>query len=247
MSKDPPFDDADKALLDQAVRGLRDELPDDLRMRRLERLIAPVLATPPAPAPWWMRGRARVITGAAVVLALSGAMVAARHSEIAASSSASSSNDAPLPAATTRPPNDVPLDPPPHAAPPTVSVESLPAAAPMAPGEAKARRAPEAPRADRAAEGAPAEDPGDELALLEDARRSLASDPARTLALADAHAKRFREPALAQERERLAIDALVRLGRTAEAETRAKAFEATYPHSAHLARVRALVAPRVEQ
>jgi hypothetical protein len=218
---DPTLDPAEQALLDQAVRGLRDELPDAARLRRLERLVAPVLAAPLTPSPWWRRAPARAALGTAVVVAASSAwLLADRKAPPAAPVVAT----VVAPAA---PPSAAPVAEPT----PVVSVEALPSA------PSEARRPP--PRAEEPA------DPGDELALLEDARRALATDPAHALALADAHAKRFRKPSLAQERERLAIDALVRLRRPAEAEARARAFEAAYPDSPHLARVRALVAPQV--
>ncbi|MBN9165129.1 MAG: hypothetical protein BGO98_42410 [Myxococcales bacterium 68-20] len=49
------------------------------------------------------------------------------------------------------------------------------------------------------------------------------------------------ETVLDQERERIAIEALVLLGRNQEATTRARAFAASYPSSPHLRRIRQLV------
>lgn len=49
------------------------------------------------------------------------------------------------------------------------------------------------------------------------------------------------ETVLDQERERIAIEALVLLGRDQEATTRARAFEVSYPSSPHLRRIRQLV------
>ncbi len=54
------------------------------------------------------------------------------------------------------------------------------------------------------------------------------------------------ETVLDQERERIAIEALVLLGRTPEATTRARAFEVSYPSSPHLRRIRQLVGLGVE-
>jgi hypothetical protein len=132
---------------------------------------------------------------------------------------------------------------------PVLTVDALPslpaAAAPRTPSPSarSPKRPVEAPSEIAPSPEAAAEDPGDELAVLEEARAALATDPARTLTLADEHAKRFQHPAFAQERERLAIDALVRSGRRGDAQERARRFESTYPRSPHLARVRALVAP----
>jgi hypothetical protein len=95
---------------------------------------------------------------------------------------------------------------------------------------------------------APVEAPADpaapsEGALLLQARRQLASNPGGTLALAGEAARRFPGGPLAPEREVLAIEALARLGRIAEARERLAAFRAQYPQSPHLARLAALVGP----
>ncbi|HWZ90692.1 MAG TPA: hypothetical protein VNW92_17650 [Polyangiaceae bacterium] len=73
----------------------------------------------------------------------------------------------------------------------------------------------------------------DEATLLEHARSELASNPAHALQLTAEHAKNYPGGILAQEREVIAIAALRRLGRTAEAEQRAEVFDRTYPNSAH--------------
>jgi hypothetical protein len=69
--------------------------------------------------------------------------------------------------------------------------------------------------------------------LLERARRALASDPNRALALTREHARSYPSGVLAQEREVIAIEALKRLGRGGEAEARRGTFEERYPQSAH--------------
>jgi hypothetical protein len=65
----------------------------------------------------------------------------------------------------------------------------------------------------------------------------VASQPSAALRLLDQHAARFPEGLLAPEREVLRIEALRRLGRTAEAEQRLRAFQARYPDSIHLRRL----------
>lgn len=82
----------------------------------------------------------------------------------------------------------------------------------------------------------------DEPQLIEKARKALAADPRRALALAQEHQRRFPVGALGVEREVIALEALARLGQTAEARRRALAFEAKFPRSIHLPRVRALLA-----
>jgi len=79
-----------------------------------------------------------------------------------------------------------------------------------------------------------------ELALVNEAQRVLASDPKRALALAEEHAKRFPDGALAQEREVVAISALLALGRRDAAVSRGAKFAATWPRSAHLVRISAM-------
>jgi len=81
----------------------------------------------------------------------------------------------------------------------------------------------------------------DEPQLIERARRALAADPRRALLLAQEHQRRFPAGALGVERDVILLEALARTGQTAEARRRAEAFEAKYPKSIHLPRVRALL------
>lgn len=245
--KEHPFEPADEELLLQAVRGMREDLPDAARMQQLERRLAPVMSPDAVSVRWWQRRELHVLAGAAVVAA-SVFTVAHRPVDGSAASlsgvsshAASDERVAPSPVAVTS------MDTSETASVvPVVSIDALPSAAlprPRPAAEASSRRAEEPGATASERPKAPPAEAGDELALLERARTALASEPARTLALADEHVRRFQRPALAQERERLAIEALVRLGRHGEAEERARRFEETYPSSAHLARVRALVAP----
>ena len=61
------------------------------------------------------------------------------------------------------------------------------------------------------------------------------------LRVADAHAARFPSSSMAQEREVVAIEALVRLGRVDAARTRAATFRSSWPASTHLLRIESLV------
>ena len=65
----------------------------------------------------------------------------------------------------------------------------------------------------------------------------LAKSPRRTLALTNEHRLRYPHGILDQEREALAIEALIKLGRLDEARPRARAFALTYPGSPHQARL----------
>ncbi|MDF2694418.1 MAG: hypothetical protein K0S65_2801 [Labilithrix sp.] len=229
---------SDRDFLEQAVRAMKSDLPDPARMRRLQEQLAPVLGQKTSVT----RGGRRswlVLVGALVVMA--GTVAGARY------------RSAPIvhTQATLFPPETsaVSVSVSEQPAIPTVSVESLPSSADVNRESLAKVTSPNVPLPSATMRPVPADvaAPGDELALLEDARNALAVDPNRTLALARVHVKRFPKPAFAQERERLAIDALVRLGRRADAEARAASFEATYPDSAHLARVRALVTPRAAE
>jgi hypothetical protein len=82
-----------------------------------------------------------------------------------------------------------------------------------------------------------------EIELLQRAQDALRGAPAQALDLTNRHAVRFPGGALGQESEVIAIDALVRLGRVGEAQSRAAAFAARFPTSAHLPRIDALVHP----
>ncbi len=227
---------SDDAFLEQAIEELRRDLPDDARMGRIEQRLRPLFASEAAahPSRWLVPG---VFVAAMLML---GSI--APHRVSAGLSSRAPSRGTLSTLATERP-----LEEPLSA--PAVLVESLPdAAATSRQATAQPSKAkpvvPVVPQGLRQREAAPpTDDPDDELALLEEARRALDTDPAAALALTDEHARRFPRPTLAQERERLAIEALVRLGRREEVLRRANAFDATFPQSAHRRRVQELVAP----
>ena len=80
-----------------------------------------------------------------------------------------------------------------------------------------------------------------EVATLDAARAALGDAPARALRLADEHASRFPSAMLAAERELIAIDALVRLGRRDEARTRAARLRTRQPNGLYESRLSALL------
>jgi hypothetical protein len=82
-----------------------------------------------------------------------------------------------------------------------------------------------------------------ELDLLRAAEASLDGDPRAALARTDEHLAAYPRGVLAQEREYLAIDALVRLGRHADAAERARRFEAQHPASPLRRRLTRLIGP----
>lgn len=86
---------------------------------------------------------------------------------------------------------------------------------------------------------APAEAPS-EIALIKRAE-DLRSQPAQVLRTLDEHARLYPTGMLAQEREVLAIEALLASGQRSAAEARADRLAAQHPGSAHLRRVRVLL------
>lgn len=92
----------------------------------------------------------------------------------------------------------------------------------------------------------PVEDDAAELraenALVQRAEAALAHDPATALRIADEHDARFPHGTLGEECEVIAIDALLRMHRRADAETRAHAFTASHAGSVHSRRIERLLA-----
>ncbi|WP_437331623.1 hypothetical protein [Sorangium sp. So ce394] len=80
-----------------------------------------------------------------------------------------------------------------------------------------------------------------EAGRLAEVRAALARSPEAPLALLDEHRAEFPDGRLAAERELVAIDALLRSGRSGGARARAEAFLAQFPSSPHAGRVRRLI------
>ena len=80
-----------------------------------------------------------------------------------------------------------------------------------------------------------------EIELLRDARFALKESPGRALELTESHARAFPGGKLAQERELLAISALVALGRRTAALSRANHFERAFPASPYRKQIRELL------
>jgi hypothetical protein len=117
---------------------------------------------------------------------------------------------------------------------PVLRPDDLPAAPPA--------RAPSAARRG-AAPGDPAStSEGEEIALLARAHEALPANPEESLALCREHERAFPGGHFAQEREAVAIEALVYARRTAEAERRWAAFQNRYPASSHRRHLESLFA-----
>jgi hypothetical protein len=125
-----------------------------------------------------------------------------------------------------------------------------PARSRHAPGTTSAAATKESPRPPARADDAPAKpvgapaDDGEELRLLSRAHSALALDPAFALTLAHEHRRRFPSGSMDQEREVIAVSALMALGRVDDARQAADRFARDHAGSAYVARIRAIVTPR---
>jgi len=79
-----------------------------------------------------------------------------------------------------------------------------------------------------------------ELSLIQQAEAARGNS-AEALAVLARHEQLYPSGALAQERDVLAVEMLLKAGNTAQARARAQRFEAAHPGSAHISRLRALL------
>ena len=79
-----------------------------------------------------------------------------------------------------------------------------------------------------------------EVHLLQRAQSALGADPSAALALTVEHTRRFAGGSLVQERELIAVSALLALGRTPEARGRADSLLARFPSSPYRGRLESL-------
>ena len=126
----------------------------------------------------------------------------------------------------------------PEASAAATQVEPVPASTSPAPSQPPSQPKAEQPKAEqpKVAEKAPTAQPS-EVALLQQARKVAASQPAAALRLLREHAERFPSGLLTPERDVLTIEVLRRLGRNAEAEQRLQQFAVRYPKSIYLRRL----------
>jgi hypothetical protein len=80
-----------------------------------------------------------------------------------------------------------------------------------------------------------------EIELLRDARLALKEAPARALTFVEAHARAYPGGKLTQERELIAISALVALGRHTAALSRGARFQQDFPSSPYRNQVEQLL------
>jgi hypothetical protein len=126
---------------------------------------------------------------------------------------------------------------------PTIPTPSI---GPEAPAEPPAMApAPSHPSPPAGGPGASKETPAlSEPELIGQAQAALAGNPGRALSLCEKHRKQFPHGVLVQEREVLAIEALARLGRHAQAVDRGERFLKSFPSSAHRSKIVGIIGPR---
>ena len=210
----------------EVTRLLESTVIDEPSLEQLQSLrarVAPLLKTPPGAPPSGAAatGLAGKLVTVVALLAL-GAGVGQWFSQ---------KKEAPPPApppivVAVAPPSPVPVITPP---------------APVTPPPPRPRAAPP-PAVIAPAAPAPLVNTADEELELLQAAMSAAT-PNEALTLVEQHVTRFPSSSLAQEREVLAVQALSKLGRSADARTRADAFKERWPTSTHLLRLEALLAP----
>jgi len=231
--EDPPrwSDGADAPLaLGSLLSAAKRDVATDAELSELAARLEPTLNAPPPPASAATPMILKAAAGGLLALLGLGAVIALRHPRPASPASESArptavaTSTATVSAAASQP--TLAELPSPTSSAPSAEVErpasGARASAPQKPAVGSTASAMRAPNAAQA-----------EASLLEQARAALGSSPAQALRLAQQHAQQFPRGLLAQEREVIAISALRRLGRTAEAEARAARFDARYPHSAH--------------
>lgn len=197
--------------LAELFRAAEADLPDARQLDALAARLGPVLdAAPAGKATPHAFSKLGALGGIAAVLAIGAGYLVSRT---------------PAPVEPVRPPAQ-------QSAPPVQSPPA-PASQPAPPAVAEPEAAPsvEARPAPSSAKNTAAKP--DEATLLEQARRALATDPQRALAITRRHQALYPHGVLVQEREVIAIEALRRLGREGQASDRANSFEKSYPDSAH--------------
>ncbi len=220
------------SLLRDALEAERGDGPDPARLRRIEAALtaAPVIAPASGRGPWFFGS---VLGGVALVTFVGIGLGVTRQQAPAVSAVEAPAVVAPPPAA------------------PAVAPDSPAKMGAVAEAAAKTRGAPSAPPATSASTNvtkavgvAPATGTeSDEMALVARAQDALHGRPADALALCREHERTFARGRFVQEREAIAIEALVSQKRTAEAERRWQAFDRAYPSSSHRTHLAALFRP----
>jgi len=214
--------------------------PDAERLRRIEAALEGSI--PPGPlggpggpgasrGPWALGG----LLGGVALVAI-GLAVTPAPSPSAPREPARAPLTTTTPIATTAPPDSLAVE--------AVAPPAPPAPAPPRVSEPNAASTSGAPKSPAKIATGPATE-GDELMLVGRAQDALHGRPAEALALCREHERGFPSGHFVQEREAIAIEALVYQKRIAEAERRWKSFERAYPTSSHRSHLAALFTPSV--
>lgn len=137
-----------------------------------------------------------------------------------------------------------PVIPPeePVAPPPEVVEPAKPPPPPVVRPAVVRQPTPTPPPAEAKAAPPPPSSPDAELTALDDAiAAARAGRPAQALAAVEAHVASWPDSPLAQEREVIAIEALLSLGRRDDARARLTAFRSKWPTSTHLVRLESML------
>lgn len=225
------LEDAQDSLLRTALEAGRAELPEAARLAAIQAKVAAAAAAGAAGAAvaTGLSGTAKVVGVVLAVGAAVGGGVAIR------------AQLAPTPEPTVLSSQEGTIQRPPAAPPDPAPAPAEPdgVAAAVEPAPSPSRPIipiPAARRRDRA-DPAMTMDPKAEAALLQQAKDALLAEPGRALQLCEAHARRFAAGVLGQEREVIAIEALVGMGQLEQARERARRFRDSHPGSTHLRRI----------
>lgn len=232
----------DAVLLSRLIHSHRNGRPDIEEMNHLAARLQPLLTTQRPPAgrlPSWF-----LPTVMSTLLVASAGWVVSRTNQDLSRSGATATAEAPPVQSERATPQEAPtaiVAPPAEPQVTALSVHALPDLAPPAPPErANHASAGDPRRAAKSTSAAPAA--CDDVELIERAGAELRSgQAARALATTQRHEERCADGLLAQERERIAIEALAVVGRLDEARKRASTFEERYSSSPHVRRIRQVV------
>ena len=221
------------------LRGLieesRADVGTDAEIRKLEAALVPML-WPGAPGSAGAAGAKAAGAKGAAATALKVAAGAVAVAGAGALWLATSRTPTPPPPAAPSAPMNAPLSPSPSLVPSLASSPSLATDA----ASVHTNREP----LGTARHSASPLDSLSEADLLGQAQAALASDPSRALSLSEQHRRRFPRGVLVQEREVIAVEALARLGRRAEAMARGERFLHAFPSSAHRTKIESIVSGR---
>jgi hypothetical protein len=248
MSDDPVrLREGGSPFLKKALASARSETPDESRAASLEARILPLLL-PPMPPPPPPAGAAQAaklgaaLAGAKGLALVKGSVIALAAAAILAGAGAGAlyvaQTESPNPSVSGVLPTE-PLDKSPPSTTvvvPSAELVPLPSSVPPVPS---AHTKPTAPMASASAQEAA--DPNLEAPLLRSAQDALRTNPSETLAKTQEHARKYPRGLLVQEREVMAIEALLKLGRRDEAASRAERFSRSFPGSTHQRRIDALL------